>query len=194
MRQATITRNTKETQITASLTLDDRADGVAVNTGIGFFDHMLTAFAVHAGLSLHLECKGDLEVDCHHTIEDTGIVLGQAIAEALGSRGGIVRYGSFFIPMDESLASAHVDISGRPFLSFRASFTAPMIGAMDTQMIEEFFRAVAVHSGMTLHLEVLYGENDHHKAEALFKAFGHALAIAVVRNRDGATLSTKGVL
>ena len=155
---------------------------------------MLTALAVHAGLSLSLSCKGDLHVDCHHTIEDTGIVLGDALCRALGDKGGIARYGSFYIPMDEALGFASIDISGRPFLVFHAEFAADRVGGMDTQMVEEFFRAMAFHAGITLHLSVPYGTNDHHKVEALFKAFAHALKAAAARNADGSVLSTKGVL
>lgn len=193
MRTASLVRKTKETDITLSLNLDD-ASGVSIDTGVGFFDHMLTALAVHAGISLCVVCKGDLHVDCHHTIEDVGIVLGDALNEALGDKSGIARYGSFYIPMDEALGFASMDISGRPYLVFKAEFTADRIGAMDTQMVEEFFRALAFHAGITLHLHVPYGANDHHKAEALFKAFAHALKAAIARNTDGSVLSTKGVL
>ena len=194
MRKADVARKTKETDITLSLAFDEVNPIVQINTGIGFFDHMLTALAVHAGLSLSLSCKGDLHVDCHHTIEDTGIVLGDALCRALGDKGGIARYGSFYIPMDEAPGFASIDISGRPFLVFHAEFAADRIGGMDTQMVEEFFRAMAFHAGITLHLSVPYGTNDHHKAEALFKAFAHALKAAAARNADGSVLSTKGVL
>ena len=194
MRKADVARKTKETDITLSLAFDEVNPIVQINTGIGFFDHMLTALAVHAGLSLSLSCKGDLHVDCHHTIEDTGIVLGDALCRALGDKGGIARYGSFYIPMDEALGFASIDISGRPFLVFHAEFAADRIGGMDTQMVEEFFRAMAFHAGITLHLSVPYGTNDHHKAEALFKAFAHALKAAAARNADGSVLSTKGVV
>ena len=194
MRKADVARKTKETDITLSLAFDEVNPIVQINTGIGFFDHMLTALAVHAGLSLSLSCKGDLHVDCHHTIEDTGIVLGDALCRALGDKGGIARYGSFYIPMDEALGFASIDISGRPFLVFHAEFAADRIGGMDTQMVEEFFRGMAFHAGITLHLSVPYGTNDHHKAEALFKAFAHALKAGAGRNGDGSVLSTKGVL
>lgn len=177
-----------------SLAFDEPKPIVQVDTGVGFFDHMLTALAVHAGISLSVVCKGDLHVDCHHTIEDVGIVLGGALCKALGDKSGIVRYGSFYIPMDEALGFASIDISGRPYLVFHADFTADRIGEMDTQMVEEFFRAVAFHAGFTLHLSVPYGANDHHKAEALFKAFAHALKAAAALNTDGSVLSTKGVL
>lgn len=192
MRTATIQRTTKETDITLRLDLDGGA--VDIDTGIGFFDHMLTALAVHGGFALSVRCKGDLQVDCHHTIEDVGIALGQALAQALGGRGGIARYGSFFIPMDEALAQCVVDISGRAYLVFEAGFTAERIGGYDTQMVEEFWRAVAANAGITLHLRVLYGKNDHHKVEAIYKAAAHALRLAVAPTGDAAPLSTKGCL
>ena len=194
MRKAEVARKTKETDIVLSLAFDEPKPIVQVDTGIGFFDHMLTALAVHAGLSLSVSCKGDLHVDCHHTIEDVGIVLGDALCKALGDKSGIVRYGSFYIPMDEALGFASIDISGRPYFVFHADFTADRMGEMDTQMVEEFFRAVAFHAGITLHLSVPYGTNDHHKAEELFKAFEHALKAAAALNADGSVLSTKGVL
>lgn len=194
MRKAEVARKTKETDIVLSLAFDEPKPIVQVDTGVGFFDHMLTALAVHAGLSLSVSCRGDLHVDCHHTIEDVGIVLGDALCKALGDKSGIVRYGSFYIPMDEALGFASIDISGRPYLVFHADFTADRMGEMDTQMVEEFFRAVAFHAGITLHLSVPYGTNDHHKAEALFKALAHALKAAAALNADGSVLSTKGVL
>lgn len=192
MRAATVSRKSKETDISVQLNLD--GGEVKVQTGIGFFDHMLTAFAVHGGFGLKITCKGDLEVDCHHTIEDTGIVLGQAFAEALGDKVGIVRYGSFFVPMDEALGFCAVDISGRPYLVFDARFPEERVGAFDTCMGAEFFRALAVNSGLTIHLRVPYGENSHHMLEALFKAAGHALKIACRETADGEVLSTKGML
>ena len=191
MRIATITRNTRETDITATLCLDGSGQ-TNIRTGIGFFDHMLTALAVHASFDLTLHAEGDLDVDAHHTVEDTGIVLGEALKKALGS-APVERYGSFYIPMDEALGFASLDISGRPFLHWDCELAAPMIGSFDTQTAEEFFRAFAMHAGITLHLQVPYGKNDHHKLEALFKALGHALQ-AAVKPRDGAVLSTKGVL
>ena len=191
MRIATITRNTRETDITATLCLDGSGQ-TDIRTGIGFFDHMLTALAVHASFDLTLRAEGDLDVDAHHTVEDTGIVLGEALKKALGSTP-VERYGSFYIPMDEALGFASLDISGRPFLHWDCELASPMIGSFDTQTAEEFFRAFAMHAGITLHLQVPYGKNDHHKLEALFKALGHALQ-AAVRPRDGAVLSTKGVL
>ncbi len=192
MRTATVSRNSKETDISVKLNLDGGT--VSVQTGIGFFDHMLTAFAVHGGFGLELTCKGDLEVDCHHSIEDTGIVLGQAFSEALGDKSGIARYGSFFVPMDEALGFCAVDISGRPFLVFDAVFPEERVGAFDTCMGAEFFRAFAFHAGVTLHLRAPYGENSHHMLEALFKAAGHAMKIACAKTADGTVLSTKGVL
>lgn len=193
MRTATINRATKETAITISLNLDGtgKAD---IKTGIGFFDHMLTAFAVHSGFDLTVECKGDLEVDCHHTVEDVGIVLGQAFLQATGDRTGIARYGNFLLPMDEALAIAAIDISGRAYLVFDADFQSDSIGALDTQMIEGFWRAFAMNAAVTLHLKLLYGSNDHHKAEAIFKAAAHATKQAVATQKQKVTLSTKGCL
>lgn len=191
MRTATVERNTKETQITATLCLD--GGEVAVSTGNGFFDHMLTAFAVHGGFGLQLTVQGDLEVDTHHTVEDTGIVLGQALRRALGDFSGIARYGSFAVPMDESLARCDLDLSNRPFLVFRATFQQERCGDYETCVTEEFWRAFAVNAGITLHIDVPYGTNAHHQIEAVFKAVGHALHGAV-QPTDGAVLSTKGVL
>ena len=190
-REAKISRKTKETDISASLKLD--GGEVNINTGIGFLDHMLTALGVHGGFGLTLEAKGDLYVDGHHTAEDVGIVLGKAFCEALGDKGGIVRYGSAFIPMDEALGFCAVDISGRPFLVFNAEFVNEKIGELDTCLIEEFMRAFAFNAGITLHLRCEYGKNDHHKAEALFKALAYALKTAVKPN-SGEIVSTKGVL
>lgn len=191
MRTATVERNTKETQITATLCLD--GGEVAVSTGNGFFDHMLTAFAVHGGFGLQLTVQGDLEVDTHHTVEDTGIVLGQALRRALGDFSGIARYGSFAVPMDESLARCDLDLSNRPFLVFRATFRQERCGDYETCVTEEFWRAFAVNAGITLHIDVPYGTNAHHQIEAVFKAVGHALHGAV-QPTGGAVLSTKGVL
>lgn len=191
MRKADITRKTKETVISASLNLD--GGEVKIKTGIGFLDHMLTALGVHGGFGLTLAAKGDLEVDGHHTAEDVGIVLGKAFCEALGDKGGIVRYGSAYIPMDEALGFCAVDISGRPFLVFNAEFVNEKIGELDTCLIEEFMRAFAFNAGITLHLRCEYGKNDHHKAEALFKALAYALK-AATRPNSGGVVSTKGVL
>ena len=192
-RTAQITRTTKETDITLKLDLDDGAKAV-VDTGIGFLDHMLTALAIHGGFSVELCCKGDLNVDGHHTAEDIGIVLGQAFKEALGDKSGIMRYGSVFIPMDEALAFCSLDISARPFLVFNAQFTNERVGEFDTCLTEEFMRAFAFNAGITLHLRVVYGSNDHHNIEALFKAMAYALKAAMKRNDDGSVVSTKGVL
>lgn len=191
MRTVTVERNTKETQIAATLCLD--GGEVAVSTGNGFFDHMLTAFAVHGGFGLQLTVQGDLEVDTHHTVEDTGIVLGQALRRALGDFAGIARYGSFAVPMDESLARCDLDLSNRPFLVFRATFQQERCGDYETCVTQEFWRAFAVNAGITLHIDVPYGTNAHHQIEAVFKAVGHALHGAV-QPTGGAVLSTKGVL
>lgn len=193
MREATVTRNTRETQITVSVKLDGKGES-EISTGIGFFDHMLTAMSRHSGISMNVQVNGDLHVDGHHTVEDTGIVLGQALNQALGDKSGIARYGSAYIPMDEALSFCALDLSNRPFLVFRGEFTNQMIGSYDACLTEEFFRALAVNAGITLHLDMCYGKNDHHKCEALFKAFAHALKIAVQKNADGTVLSTKGVL
>ncbi len=192
MRKAEVIRNTKETQISVKLNLD--GGEVNVSTGIGFFDHMLTAFGVHGGFGLEIKVDGDLEVDTHHTVEDTGIALGMAFNQALGDMSGIKRYGSFYIPMDESLAFCSLDISNRPFLVFKASFEQELCGDYETCVTEEFFRAFAMNSCITLHINVPYGANAHHEIEAIFKAVAHALSIAVEKNDDGAVLSTKGVL
>lgn len=191
-RYASLSRETKETQVELALCLE--GGRVEVSTGVGFFDHMLTAFAVHSGFGLTVKTIGDWHVDCHHTVEDTGIVLGQALAQALGDKSGIARYGTAFIPMDEALGFASADISGRPFLAFRAAFPQERVGDFDTCMTEEFFRAFAFQAGITLHAECRYGVNSHHMIEALFKAAAHALRDAVsLTGRDG-VLSSKGVL
>ena len=192
-RTAEITRKTRETDIKIKLDLDKSGE-VSIDTGIGFLDHMLTALAVHGGFSLSVKCAGDLNVDGHHTTEDIGIVLGMAFREALGDKSGIMRYGSAFIPMDESLAFCLLDISARPFLVFNAQFTNERVGEFDTCLTEEFMRSFAFNAGITLHLRVEYGSNDHHKIEALFKALAYALKAAVKRNTDGSVVSTKGVL
>ncbi len=192
MREGFVKRETKETSIEASLNLDGQ--GIyEISTGLGFFDHMLTAFAVHSGFDLKLICRGDLEVDCHHTVEDVGIALGKAFSDALSEKTGIARYGNFTIPMDEALASCCIDISGRPFLVFRAEFGDYRLGDMDSAMVEEFFRAFAMNAMITLHINLLYGRNDHHKAEAIFKSFAHALKTAV-KIEGGEILSSKGCL
>ncbi|MCQ2407706.1 MAG: imidazoleglycerol-phosphate dehydratase HisB [Oscillospiraceae bacterium] len=193
MREATVTRNTKETKITVTVRLDGKGES-EIATGIGFFDHMLTAMSRHSGISMTVHADGDLFVDGHHTVEDTGIVLGQALNQALGDKSGIARYGSAYIPMDEALSFCSLDLSNRPFVVFRGEFTNQMIGQYDACLTEEFFRALAVNAGITLHLDMCYGKNDHHKCEALFKAFAHALKAAVKENEDGTVLSTKGAL
>ena len=194
MRNGEVKRKTAETEIAVSVELDGsgKAD---VSTGIGFFDHMLTLFAAHGLLDLTVRCKGDIEVDGHHSVEDIGIALGQALGQALGDKRGIARYGTFFLPMDEALAFVSLDISGRPFLVYEGGEMAPMIGSYDTELTEEFLRAVAVHAGLTLHVRTLYGKNSHHKVEAIFKALGHALRIAAAKDpRVEGIPSTKGVL
>lgn len=191
-RASEITRITKETDITIKVNLDGGA--VTIDTGIGFLDHMLTALGVHGGFGLEVKAKGDLYVDGHHTAEDVGITLGQAFAKALGDKSGIMRYGSAFIPMDESLAFCALDISARPFLVFNADFKNERVGEFDTCLAEEFMRAFAFNAGITLHLRIEYGNNDHHKIEALFKALAYALKTATRLNTDGSTVSTKGVL
>ena len=192
MREATVTRKTKETDITVTLRFDGKGES-KISTGIGFFDHMLTAMAKHSGISMNVRAEGDLHVDGHHTVEDTGIVIGQALMQALGDKSGIARYGSAYIPMDEALSFCALDLSNRPFTVFRGEFSNQMIGDYDACLTEEFFRALAVNAGITLHLDMCYGKNDHHKCEALFKAFAHALKTAV-QETDGTTLSTKGAL
>ncbi len=191
MRGAEVTRKTKETEIQASLCLDGGA--VRVSTGIGFFDHMLTALAFYAGWGLTLTAKGDLEVDGHHTVEDAGIVLGQALAQALGDKAGIARFATAFVPMDEALCRTVLDISGRPFLVFEADMPQELIGGYDSCLTEEFMRALAVNAGLTLHQRALYGKNAHHITEALFKSLGLALKEAAAVKGEGVT-STKGVL
>lgn len=191
-RTAEVNRKTKETEIAVELDLD--GGEVNIKTGIGFLDHMLTALGVHGGFGLNVSCKGDLYVDGHHTAEDVGIVLGQAFAKALGDKSGIMRYGSAFIPMDESLGFCSLDISARPFLVFNAEFENERVGEFDTCLTEEFMRAFAFNAGITLHLRLEYGTNDHHKIEALFKALAYALKAATRPNTSGAAISTKGAL
>ena len=194
MRQAQVERTTKETAVKVNINLDGEGRA-AVNTGIGFFDHMLNLFAAHGRFDLNVECKGDLEVDGHHSVEDIGITLGAAIKNALGDKRGINRYGTFYLPMDEALAFVSLDISGRPFLVCELGTLAPTVGAFDTQLTEEFLRALAFNAGITLHVKVLYGSNSHHKIEAVFKALGHALRHAVENDpRMNDIPSTKGSL
>jgi imidazoleglycerol-phosphate dehydratase len=194
-RSASLSRQTTETQIKLSLTLDGtgRAE---IDTGIGFFDHMLTAFARHGGFDLTIEAKGDLHIDAHHTVEDTGIVLGGAFRQALGDKRGITRFGHALVPMDEALAEAAADLSGRAYLVFNASFARESLGDMDTQLVEEFFRAFAGNGLMNLHLISRSGTNAHHVSESLFKAAARALrmAVAIDPKAAGAIPSTKGAL
>ena len=193
-RRAEIERKTAETQISIKLNLD--GEGTCdIATGIGFLDHMLTLLAKHSFMDLTVKAKGDMEVDSHHTVEDIGIVLGEALREALGDKAGIHRYGNCFIPMDETLAQVCLDFSGRPFLVFGAEIPKIQLGNYDAEMTEEFFRAVAVHCGLTLHIRVLYGSNVHHIIEAIFKAFARAVAeAAAVDPRVKGVMSSKGVL
>ena len=188
-----VSRITKETEINIKVELDNKGKA-DISTGIGFFDHMLTALSVHSGISMSIHVKGDLHVDGHHTVEDTGIALGQALAIALGDKSGIARYGTAYIPMDESLAFTSLDISNRPFLVFNAEFVNQSCGGYDLCLTEEFFRAFAYNAGITLHINLLYGSNDHHKCEAIYKSAAHALKQAVVLTENGKTLSTMGVL
>ena len=193
-RAVQVKRDTRETQIAVTLDLDG-AGKAGLHTGIGFFDHMLDGFARHGFFDLDVDVKGDLEVDCHHTVEDTGIVLGTAIREALGNKEGIRRFGSSLLPMDETLVLCAVDLSGRPYLNFQAEFPSQKVGEMDTEMAREFFYAVSYGAGMNLHLKVLDGSNSHHMMEALFKAFARALDEAVREDpRVQGVLSTKGSL
>ena len=189
-----IARTTRETDIRMTLGLDGSGT-TSVDTGIGFLDHMLTLMAVHGRMDLSVSCKGDLAVDCHHTAEDVGIVLGQALGAALGGKSGICRYGTAHVPMDETLVRVSLDLSNRPYLAIDLPFTAERIGSLDTEMIPEFFRAVAQHAGITLHIDRLHGTNNHHIAEAAFKAFGRALReAATVDASIQGVLSSKGTL
>ncbi len=193
-RTASLTRNTKETQISLTLCLDGSGSG-DIATGVGFFDHMLKGFARHGLFDLTCHVKGDLEVDCHHTIEDTGIVLGQAIREAVGDKKGMVRFGSCILPMDEALVLCSLDLSGRPYYVSDAAFPTERVGDMDTQMVREFFYALSYSAGMNLHFKLLSGENSHHMIEGMFKACAKALDMAVALDpRIADVLSTKGSL
>ncbi len=187
-------RKTKETDISVTINLDGTGNN-KIHTGIGFFDHMLDGFARHGLFDLTVEAEGDLFLDCHHTVEDTGIVLGQAVLEAVGEKKGIKRYGHMILPMDETLALCAVDLSGRPYLNFQAAFQNDRIGDMDTEMVREFFYALSYSAMMNIHLKILDGENSHHMAEALFKAFGKALDMATVSEpRLDEAWTTKGSL
>lgn len=193
-RTSTIERNTNETKIKLDFNIDGTGKA-EIDSGVGFFDHMMNGFARHGLFDVRLKVKGDLEVDCHHTIEDTGIVLGNAIREAAGDKKGIKRYGSCILPMDEALVLCAVDLSGRPYLVFDANFTADRCGDMDTEMAREFFYAVSYAGAMNLHIKVLYGTNNHHIMEAMFKAFAKALDAATMYDeRITDVLSTKGTL
>lgn len=193
-RKATLKRTTKETEISVTFDLDGTGKN-EIDTGIGFFDHMLDGFARHGLFDLAVKVKGDLYVDCHHTIEDTGIVIGKAILQAVGDKAGIKRYGHFILPMDETLALCAIDLSGRPYLKFDAEFTSGRLGDLDTEMVREFFYAVSYGGMMNLHLRILDGENNHHKAEALFKSFGKALDMATQEEpRIKEAWTTKGTL
>lgn len=192
MRSATVERKSKETDIKLSVNLDGTGKS-AINTGVGFFDHMLELLAFHSNIDLEIETTGDLHIDSHHTIEDTAIVFGDAIAKALGDKVGINRYGSFLLPMDETLARTVIDISGRGYLVFDANLPFGKLGNYDIEMTKEFFYAVAMRSKMTLHISILYGTNTHHQIEAMFKSFGRAFkeAIQVASNT---VISTKGII
>ena len=194
-RSANVNRTTKETDITVTLHLDGtgKAD---IETGIGFFDHMLESFAKHSAIDLTVRCKGDLHIDMHHSVEDTGIVIGKALTQALGDFAGITRFGHAYLPMDETLSRAAVDLCKRPYLVWKVDFSRDKIGEMDTELFKEFFHALAGNGGMCLHIETLYGENCHHIAESCFKATARALraAIAIDPRLGGAPASTKGSL
>lgn len=194
MRSGAVSRETAETKIAATLTIDGTGKSEIV-TGIGFFDHMLILLTKHGFFDLQLTTNGDLHVDGHHTVEDTGIALGQALTKALGDKSGIKRYGTAFVPMDEVLAMVSLDISGRPYLVFDAAIPAQKIGDFDSELVEEFLRALSVHAGLTLHVRVLSGKNSHHIVEAIFKALGRALDEATSKDeRIVGVMSTKGML
>ena len=194
-RQATIERKTKETEITATVDLDGTG-AYDIKTGIGFLDHMLEQLARHSLIDITLAAKGDLHIDHHHTTEDSGIVLGQAIAKALGDKQGITRYADVHLPMDETMTRVAVDVSGRPYLIWKVAFSRDKVGDMDTELFREFFQAFAQNAGITLHVETLYGENNHHIAETCFKGLARALreAIALDGRQAGRVPSTKGSL
>ena len=195
MRQAEITRNTLETQITVRLNLDGTGQGKFA-TGVPFLDHMLDQIARHGLIDLDIDAKGDLHIDAHHTVEDIGITFGQALAKAWGDKKGLTRYGHSYVPLDEALSRVVIDLSGRPGLCMEVEFTRARLGDLDTQLIPEFFQGLVNHAGMTLHIDNLKGKNAHHQAETIFKAFGRALRMAVTPDARmaGAMPSTKGVL
>jgi imidazoleglycerol-phosphate dehydratase len=195
MRAAFVSRKTKETEIEASVELD--GEGLAmISTGIGFFDHMLEQLARHSLIDIGISAKGDLHIDQHHTVEDVGIALGQAIRQALGERAGITRYADALLPMDEALTRVAIDVSGRPFLVFKTEFPRQKIGEFDVELVREFFQAFAINAGVTLHVETLYGANAHHISESCFKGLARALRLAVALDprQNGAIPSTKGSL
>ena len=195
MRTASLSRKTRETDITVEVTLDG-SGASEIFTGVGFFDHMLDQIARHSLIDLKIQAKGDLHIDFHHTVEDVGIALGQAIRQALGDMKGVTRYADVHLPMDETLTRVAIDISGRAFLVFRTEFHTPRIGEFDTQLVREFFQAFAMNAGLTLHVETLYGINDHHISESCFKGLARALRIAVSidERQSGRVPSTKGTL
>ena len=195
MRQAKITRDTSETQIVLSVNLDGTGDSHFA-TGLPFFDHMLTQISRHGMIDIHVEATGDLEVDAHHMVEDVGIVLGQALNEAIGDKSGITRYGHAYVPLDEALSRVVIDLSGRPGLHYGVEYTRARVGDFDVDLLREFFQGLVNHSMMTVHLDNLKGDNAHHQAETLFKAFGHALRMAVTADErmSGIVPSTKGSL
>ena len=195
MRNASLSRKTRETDIQVEVTLDGSGKS-EISTGVGFFDHMLDQIARHSLIDLTIQAKGDLHIDFHHTVEDVGIALGQAIRQALGDMKGITRYADVHLPMDETLTRVAMDISGRAFLVFRTEFHTPKIGEFDTQLVREFFQAFAMNAGLTLHVETLYGVNDHHISESCFKGLARALRIAVSidERQSGRVPSTKGTL
>ena len=195
MRQAEVTRNTLETQITVRLNLDGTGQGKFA-TGVPFLDHMLDQIARHGLIDLDVDAKGDLHIDAHHTVEDIGITLGQALAKAWGDKKGLTRYGHAYVPLDEALSRVVIDLSGRPGLTYGVTYTRAMIGGFDVDLIREFFQGLVNHAGMTLHIDNLRGDNSHHQAETIFKAFGRALRVAASPDprMAGVTPSTKGVL
>lgn len=195
MRSAAITRKTSETDIAVSIALDGKGEA-KIASGVGFLDHMLTLLARHALFDIHVTCKGDLEIDQHHSVEDIGIALGQAFKQALGDKKGITRYAHSYLPMDETLSRVAVDVSGRPFLVFKTLFPREKIGDFDTELVREWFQAFAINAGITLHVETLYGENAHHIAESCYKGLARALRDAVVLDprEEGRVPSTKGTL
>jgi imidazoleglycerol-phosphate dehydratase len=194
-RRAEVIRQTRETSISVSIAIDGSGKS-SISTGIGFFDHMLDSLARHAAMDITIEAKGDLHIDQHHTMEDVGIVLGQAFRDAVGGYSGVMRFGHAYVPMDETLARASVDLCNRPYLIWKVAFTRDKVGVVDTELFKEFFQAFAMNAGVCAHIELLYGENSHHIAEACFKALARALRMAVVRDErlKGQVASTKGSL